>query len=629
VCKKMEEVVIARPKEGNANFEELFIGGAHEEEEEEDDYGFARDARNAAAIGLDIPGFDQPPYLNDAPENPFPSGGGGGAAVPGGPTLSSEVLTHLKRRAEFLTNPVVMFVAEVATSAGSSLAQMMINPSLPLVDTQAPTIQSLLSGSQMPRDLLLVVLAKILLDHPQVPLVTQPANTVELVPLKKTEEPQTPASKGLGSDSSGTPLGSAGGTNSMIGETIRDYIETLDQISIGPFGRAAAAPPAPGPQQQQGPDPQRLLYDQLVEIQKTSQVLEWAWSEMPEQSGMMLLKPEISTIIQSCFESVRALSPSHRNIQLWHLLTGPLVRHKFARLVGSLLNTVPGDVQYPGYNNARRNGAVTGSRVSSGIVLQTRHSRVYSALLSWFKNVSYRESEEWLQVNQRLQEADQKIANARSELAVARANLIQAAETVFNKYLNSDTRQWAGDLWSLEFQPDNEQMYIATANLRKEIRLKLASARPVNGIDAIAGSDAFYLVPLIEKFQAPQQGRAYVANGSFKRKDIALPPNGDTANLLKILKEGKAATENISRRLVYATGGPGDGTRALLNLNASIEIMMSALLSIRRVIDQVLSDKRLYASFDEVRKKELVHREPSIREGDDTGGRQPLRNFLY
>jgi hypothetical protein len=70
---KMEEVVIARPKEGNANFEELFIG-AHEEEEEEDDYGFARDARNAAAIGLDIPGVDQPSYLNDEPENPFTTG---------------------------------------------------------------------------------------------------------------------------------------------------------------------------------------------------------------------------------------------------------------------------------------------------------------------------------------------------------------------------------------------------------------------------------------------------------------------------------------------------------------------------------------------------------------------------
>lgn len=642
----MEEVVIARPKEGNANFEELFLGvPAEEEEEQHDEYGFMRDVQNAPAIGLDIPGFEQMQsysYPNDPSANPFPSALPPPGQPPSeGPPLSSEVLVNLQRRAEFLTNPVIMFVAEVATSAGSSLAQMMTNPSLPLVNTNAPTMQALLTGSQIPRDLLLVVLAKVLLDNPQASIVAQQpqpsslgtatgSKTAESVPLEKLGL----SSPRKGADPSYTPVPSPNNkmTNAMIGETIRDYISTLDQISIGPFGRAAAAPVVAGvPAAAQGPDPQKILYDALIDIQKGSSVLEWTWSQMPEQSGMALVKPEVSTIIQSCFESVRALSPSHRSIQLWHLITGPLVRHKFARLVGSLLNTVPGDVQYPNYNSARRNGAVTGSRVSSGIVLQTRHSRVYAALLNWFKNVSYRESEEWIQVNQRLQDADTAIANARNELAMARANLIQAAETVWGKYLNFETREMAADLWSLEFQPANQQEFIGTADLRREIRLKLATARPANGIDSIAGSDVFYLTALIERRNAPGQGRAYVANRDFTRRDILFPVLGvDNDRLIKILREGKAATENISRRLVYATGGPGDGSRALLNLHGSIEIMLTALFSIQRVIDQVLTDKRLYASFDEMRKKELVHREPSIRDGEDgMYGRQPLKNFLY
>ena len=643
----MEEVVIARPKEGNANFEELFIG-VPEEEEEHDEYGFMRDVQNASAVGLDIPGFERMPssYPNDPSANPFPSSlpPPSGDQQPEGPSLSSEVLVNLQRRAELLTNPVIMFVAEVATSAGSSLAQMMTNPSLPLVNTNAPTMQALLTGSQLPRDLLLVVLAKVLLDNPQASIVSQQqpvstGKTAESVPLEKAD-PQSPISGPPGKkfdSSSDTPFPSPGPTNAMIGETISDYISTLDPISIGPFGRAAAAPFVGGvPVAAQGPDPQKILYDALIDIQKGSNILEWTWSQMPEQSGMAVVKPEVSTIIQSCFESVRALSPSHRNIQLWHLITGPLVRHKFARLVGSLLNTVPGDVQYPNYNSARRNGAVTGSRVSSGIVLQTRHSRVYAALLNWFKNVSYRESEEWIQVNLRLQEADMNIARARNELQVARANLIQAAETVWNKYLSFETREMAADLWSLEFQPANQQEFIQTANLRREIRGKLAAARPrigidTIGIDSIAGSDVFYLTALIERRNAPIEGRSYIENRDFTRKDISFPVLGvDNDRLIKILREGKAATENISRRLVYATGGPGDGSRALLNLHGAIEIMLTALFSIRRVIDQVLEDKRLYASFDEMRKKELVHREPSIRDGDDgVYGRQPLKNFLY
>lgn len=637
VCEmEEEEVITIRPKEGNPNFEELFVrgnGNGNGNGNNHDEYGFARDA---AEIGLVVPGLGIDDYQDDAelPDVGAPPGGGGGGS--GG--ISADALAHLNSRVKLLTDPVLMFVAEAAVSCGSSLQQMMLNPSLPLVNTEATSFASLLSSSQFPRELLLILMARMLLDTPSISLSPVPLSQPQ------PQQPQTPQQqqqqqpvKKADPDASVSPADPSATptkpSNAPIGDTIREYIETLAPVGVNPFSRQQQ-------QQQQQPDPEQALYNALLSMQERSDVLSWTWSQMPEESGMALLKPEIISVIQSCFESVRSLSESHRRIKLWHLITGPMVRHKFARLVGSLLNTVPSEIQYPGFTSVRRNGGITGSRVSSGITLQAQHSRIYTKLLAWFKNVGYREAEEWVQVNQRLQSSRETIQLALDELNRARTDMVLAAQAIW-KRLSNETQETAANLWFFERQYTGDRPGPLIDQLRSDL-----ATRPVRGtLAAAAGSDVHFLVPLAGPIEPPGNSFVRTASPRFRgagfssgggggggnnnnnpgpaltQRDqrIVLPDNTAQDKLIPILRGALGALDRFGRRVQTA-----DDAEAVFTLTSRIHTMLAALAGLKRVFDQSFADRRLAASFDETRRVELVYTPPL-----PSRDRPPVRNFLY
>lgn len=610
-------MITVRPKHGNPNFEELFVaaaahpsasgnGGEEEDDDngamQEDEYGFYRDAQ----IGVSVPGLS----LGDSEDPPLQTG------------LSQEALAHLSRQVKTLTDPVLMFVAEVAATAGTSLNHMMVNPSLPLVNTEAPSINTLLSSSQFPRDLLLVVLARVLLDTPSLSVSQQQqasaTATGTVTTAATAKQPGTPPKSGsLSSDASATPPFKA--SNAPIGDTIREYIETLAPVGVNPFSRRAGQSLVQQQQQQGQPTSEQVLYDVLSNMQGRSEVLDWTWSQMPEQSGLAVIRPEVTSVIQSCFESIRALSESHRRIKLWHLITGPMVRHKFARLVGSLLNTTPGEMQYPGFTSVRRNGAVTGSRVTPGITSQAQHSRVYVKLLAWFKHVTYREAEEYVQVNQRLAGSRETTRMAMSELNRARADMVESARAIWEK-LDPAIKEHAADLWFAENMDKGPRNEVLNDSLRK--KLKEGSAR--GSIGAAAATDIYFLTPLAGPIQPAT--RVFLTPRSMRmpsvpppREVIELPENTEPEQLVKILTAALGALERIGKRVQNP-----DDMDAVFTLSLRINIMMSALTNMRRVIEQSFADRKLAASFDETRRIELVYRAPlPSRE------RPPLRNFLY
>lgn len=429
----------------------------------------------------------------------------------------------MDRQVAMLTDPFVKFLADVAVSSGTSLNQMLAVPSIPLVNTQATSIQTLLSTSAFPRDLMLIVLAKVLLELP-----------VTLTAALKQSQTGGGGGGGSGAGVNGNnatgfvdPNGTPQKVNAQIGDTIASYLASVEPVGVNPFlgGGGGAGP---------GANPQQVLSDALMSIQAGSNVLNWTWSQMPEQAGMMLARPEVTSKIQSCFEEIRRLSPAHTQIQLWHLITGPLVRGRFARLVASMLNTVPSEMQYPGYGGVRGNGAVIGSRVTPGIISQVAHSHQYKSLLAWFKHVTYREAEEWLQVQQRVSESVGVIGRVQSEVDNCERELKLAMKDVWNQ-LPVEIQENAANLWFHEKLSGAPPQARQEASARRRREFAAIAARQPSQFAKTVGAitDLYLLVPFAGPIGAPVNQRLQ----DTRNEDIPFPnTRGDTANTISMLR---------------------------------------------------------------------------------------------
>jgi len=408
---------------------------------------------------------------------------------------------HLQRKAEFLTNPVIQFVSDVAVKTGSSLEQMVVNAERPLVNVGASNVRDLMEGSRMSRDMLIPILALVLVEvlgqspvekkketevklmpvkpspvrpvkktTPVPPVTTTtpvppaktttpvpPVKTTTPVPPVKTTTPVQPAKKEKippmeivvihPTEPStplfgGPPLGRRGakteplppkkkGDTDVTPETtpIKSFAITNDPIGAVVYARTMLQSHADGePLPCMTPDfigaggitggglrrfisdttptpPNPILRDIISMLDygaEASDLDRWNWNNLPENSGFAIIKQEVVQTIQTAFEDIRRIGASQSEFTLWHLMTSPGVRHHFAMMVGAMLNAVPSELQYPHYQSVRQNGAVTGSRVSSGFWTQVRNANWYKQKKRWFARVVYVTSTRWTDIQKRL-----------------------------------------------------------------------------------------------------------------------------------------------------------------------------------------------------------------------------------
>ena len=366
--------------------------------EEEYDYGYQQQQQHA---GVQVfPDFNQGTsdvflydYTHNGPMESFRFG---------------DLQRALASRALATFNPIIMFVADVAVKTGTSVENMLINPELPLVKTDATSVRELFDGSKTPMDILMPILMIVLMEtlhnHGNAAATTtatkavSPADTVKRV----LSFPESPYKQ----------------TQFLIGELQqhRDALASHGPELIGVLPGAAAAPA--------GANPQTNVLDELLAALRrynpTASATDEQWNMSPAHTGIALIKPEVVASIETAYEDIRRISAAHREFKLWHLITSPSVRHNFAAMISGMLNSAPSEIQYPHYQKSvRNNGAVTGSRVSSGLWTQARGSALYKEKLRWFHSVHYGTSTKWRETENRFPLAKQTVDAVRSSLVTS------------------------------------------------------------------------------------------------------------------------------------------------------------------------------------------------------------------
>ena len=558
------------------------------------------------------------------------------------------LLTHLEARAKIISNPMIAFVSDIAVKTGTGLDKMLVNPSLPLVNTRSSSLQEVLEGSRFPQDILVALLARSILEQPQ------------LLPVKK-EQPKQEAEARGGDEPFASPRplvspivakkpepgGNSGrrGTfdldrggisldEARIGASLDGAINLLTRTRhqhIGPpnifrLPGAAAAAAAGGAA---AADP---LTDNIIDMMKrfaaASNVIQMAWNEMPEQSGLQLIKPEVVAVIQTAYEEIRGISAAHSQFKLWHLITGSRIRHDFAQMIAGLLNAMPSEIQYPHYQKSvRDNGAVTGSRVSSGVMSQARQSTLYRKKLLFFRHVGYRESTVWREVMDRVPMAMNNLKIARGLVVRAETLLVQRVDT-FWKELDEATRDMTGDLYAKELSYDESPVVMAVdlSNQIRLIRRRLQTHLPrtqsgqMPSMGRVVGADASPLVPFAPNYETgdvasknyPQDDGS--GEGAFSYQRPAIPriignnsdPERDDADLID--KSGAAldALETISRRIDSWTMATRY-QQIIYDLTQAFIGFRSTLQNVKAVTMQAHRDRKLMATFTEDSKRELVY----------------------
>ena len=407
---------------------------------------------------------------------------------------------RMLRKAEMLTQPVMLFVADVAQKTGTSLNNMIVKPSAPLVSTTASTVDQLIKESRLSDMFLSVILAQTLQEildasgklvkelssssFKRVKVEDDKRGDVQLTP------PPTPSkdSGGLPFDSGGTP------TTTMIQAAARIESHVPDLID-NPFGNVQTRPPPMGGGGG-GQQPQNPLAEEMAALlrnfARVSDAERWAWNELPENCGFSIVRPEVIGAIQTAHSDIQRISGAHRDIKLWHLITSPGVRHHFALMVSGMLNASPGEIQYPHYTrNFRGNDAATGARISSGLWSQAKSCSLYKEKMLWFRNVRYGTSTQWEETQKRLPATKHRLSGMRthafSAVREVRAILVDAHESLWNR-LGFDTDDYKLAIAHLH----NRQRVLADAVTKvEELQVKYTRA-------AKEGQDLSGLVQRIE-----------------------------------------------------------------------------------------------------------------------------------
>ena len=565
---------------------------------------------------------------------------------------------QLEARAKLMSDPMIEFVAGIAVKTGTGLSNMLMNPSLPLVNMAATSIGDLVNGSRFPRDAIMVLLAQLLVEQRQLLLLVSSSSGRQLASPLEELQPGTP-------DNGATPMatptksksnGGGGGGNSNnngplpfvtpgnlappsstgtsptdtssemgIFATISSAIDLIEQHALGggggtegydligppmvPFGnRPAAAGGAAA-----GPVSDGIL-SLLREVSATSEVTSWAWYQMPEHSGLALIKPEVVAIIQTAYEDIRAISGAHGEFKLWHLITGPRVRHHFAMMIAGMLNAAPSEIQYPHYQRSvRDNGAVTGARVSNGVMSAIRNASLYKEKLQWFRFVGYQESAAWKTLRDR-----HMAGQARSDLAIqqgalerAEASLVRLMDAFWTS-LPADVAAMAGALY------DYIAHFPGQADRIQAIQRALIDASPRQAAPTVGRMvmvNVTGLVPFAPRYEAGVAAQTRYTTIGGVQFDFARGPivrlighfeKESREVLLKACEMALRDLYAISGRIsIWA--GVDEYRQIMYNLTEAFSLYKASIASVHAARRQVAIDQHQMASFTEDAKRELVY----------------------
>ncbi len=570
---------------------------------------------------------------------------------------------HLEAKARMLSDPVVQFVSGIAVKTGSSLQNMLVNPSLPLVNVKASSIDELIGGSRMSREYLLVLLAQVLVEQQKTifllsmpsPAKRQKGDDADDEPVDDEDEmmlpvvtPQKPSAPFAPSAPSVAPAKEelvVVKDEPVIKNTVDAAVQLIDRaidahtvFSDGQYELIGVPPP------QQNPAPPGIfrirggggggggggpvtdgLSALLKEVAASSDVAAWAWNQMPENSGLALIKPEVLSIIQMAYEDIRAISAHHATFKLWHLITGPRVRQHFSMMIAGMLNAAPSELQYPHYQRSvRDNGAVTGSRVSTGIMTTIRSAALYKEKLLWFKSVGYQESAQWKALRER-----QAAGTAQAELVIARNTLDRCeAELVrqmnaFWASLDPVTRERTGDLYDASQRPLEAMPDAARRAIRREL-IASSPRTPIGSIPTIGrviGANATALVPFAPGYEVgsrvatPYQPEGGGGGGApvlmFTRRPIerliGSPERPGESELVYACTTALAELEAINRRVASWSSSVASHQQVIYNLTGAFERFKAALLAIKTAARQVVLEQRQMAAITEDAKVELIY----------------------
>lgn len=449
--------VVAVPKRGNPNIVELYAEGDDGDEEGADNmyqtpgYQFDRVINDNDSVKMEQPSIGgYPPATATATpigagitpatavEDPgylfFDSGTGRGLES----FTFSTLRNALSRRAQEHVRPVVKFVADVAFRVGTSLDHMMTDPTIPLVNTSAKTVKSLLEESSLPQGVLVSLMALVLIDAIKANRQSVKQEDVEqgvaVVPGKSMSPPSTPLPPvyTIPSTLFKKEEEEAKEVESMIISELESHRSAMLNAPV-PIGADFGLSGAP----LIGAGAQTAILDEIIGLFKSRYGS--AGEELPAirganaDSSMAIIRPEVLAAIESAYEDIRGISGSHASFKLIHLMTSPGVCHSFAQMVAALLNATPGEIQYPHYTrNVRGNNAVTGARVSSGMWSQARSSVHYKEKRMWFQSVTYRESHRWKAARDSLPDLERRLEFVRGEVKRILRTVAQKADVIWS-----------------------------------------------------------------------------------------------------------------------------------------------------------------------------------------------------
>lgn len=638
--------VVAVPKRGNPNIVELYAEGGDEEGGDDNMYqtpGYQFDR----VISDDDVKMEQPSIGGYPPVTAAAPIGVGitpaaAAEDPGylffdgvtGRGLESFTFSTLQnalsRRAQEHVRPVVKFVADVAFRVGTSLDHMMTDPTIPLVNTSAKTVKSLLEESSLPQGVLVSLMALVLIDAIKANRQRTKQEDVEQgtvpAPGKSMSPPSTPRSPPVYATPA-NPVKKEEEIESMIVSELESHRSAMLNAPV-PIGADFGLSGAP----LIGAGAQTAILDEIIGLFKSRYGS--AGDELPAirgtnaDSSMAIIRPEVLAAIESAYEDIRGISGSHASFKLIHLMTSPAVCHSFAQMVAALLNATPGEIQYPHYTrNVRGNNAVTGARVSSGMWSQARSSVHYKEKRMWFQSVTYRESHRWKTARDSLPELEARLEFVRGEVKRILQTVAQKATFIWDDIGPvSDYANVLRELWlrmtekadAVKQMPTGRGDVQDAANLERVRQLDTNIQRAAEAVNTVTrqnnrgvyvlGTDAVHFVGFIA---------SAVPGGKFLLANLNRVDTDECGRVCKLI----AASMERALKMTLTWGGV-DGERKMFEemLTACRQFMLSN--NELGVVYQSREKARISSEIiSEDDKLELVYQRP------DTPLTRPVKNY--
>jgi len=231
------------------------------------------------------------------------------------------LLSHLQAQAVAMTQPVIVFLAAVATNTGSSLTHVLQNPHLPLIKSDSTSMFELLEGSRLPDEAIVMLLAKIIKEDPSTvaPMPQQGSSSSSTsTPRKQPPSPDAsstaPQSPVSSAEDTFVPIKSNVRISGHIGEAIDILNTNIELIGIparvGPGGAPVGAAGQAGNNNNNGGGLAEMA-NVFANVASRLNGVQWTWNAQLENSALALVRPEVTAIINLAYQDVRAISAVH------------------------------------------------------------------------------------------------------------------------------------------------------------------------------------------------------------------------------------------------------------------------------------------------------------------------------